>query len=185
MRGLVLSLSHLSSILLVSLLVLSTHVLWAQRKSPEESVVPLPDAPSRVATVSEAQTHLLYLTYKGLPLSFKQNQGQTKSWMRFFPDHTGYDRLPINTSAVLNHDTGTAESWGKNKYFIGSVPSKWMTFAPTFGHPIHHETAHGGNDLEYYGHHIPWAGSTILRIGQQAKAHPHITTVLKSVHPKF
>ena len=34
MRGLVLSLSHLSSILLVSLLVLSTHLLWAQRKSP-------------------------------------------------------------------------------------------------------------------------------------------------------
>ena len=29
------------------------------------------------------------------------------------------------------------------------------------------------------GQHIPWAGSVILRIGRQAKAHPHITTVLK------
>jgi hypothetical protein len=186
MRGLVHSRSHLSSILLVSLLVLSTHVLWAQRKStPEESVVPLPDAPSRVATVSEAQTHL-HLTYKGLPLSFKQNQGQTESWMRFFPDHTGYDRLSINTSAVLNHDTGTAEllnSGAKTNTSSAGAPPKWMTFAPTFGH-VHHETTHGGNDLEYYGHHIPWAGSTILRIDQQAKAHPHITTVLKSVHPK-
>jgi hypothetical protein len=183
MRGLVPSLSHLSSILLVSLLLVSTHVLWAQRTSTlEDSAVQTPDAPSRVATVSEAQTH--HLTYKGLPLSFRQNQGQTESWMRFFPDHTGYDRLSINTSAALNHDTGTAEFWGKNKYFIGSTPSTWMTFAPTFGH-VHHETIHGANDLEYYGHHIPWAGSVILRIGQQAKAHPHITTVLKSVHPKF
>ena len=184
MRSLDLSLSHLSSILLVSLLVLSTHVLWAQRKStPEEIVVPLPDAPSRVATVSEAQTHL-HLPYKGLPLSFKQNQGQTESWMKFFPGHTGYDRLSISISAVLNQDTGTAEFWGKNKYFISSAPTKWMTFAPTFGH-VHHETIHGANDLEYYGHHIPWAGSVILRIGQQAKAHPHITSVLKTVHPRF
>jgi hypothetical protein len=184
MRGLVPSLSHLSSILLVSLLVLSTRVLWAQRTSTlEDNAVQLPDAPSRVATVSEAQTHL-HLTYKGLPLSFRQNQGQTESWMRFFPDHTRYDRLSINTSAVLNQDSGTAEFWGKNKSFIGSAPPKWMTFAPTLGH-VHHETTHGGDDLEYYGHHIPWAGSTILRIGQQAKAHPHITTVLKSVHPKF
>ena len=184
MRGVVLSLSHVSSILLVSLFVLSTHVLWAQRTSTlEESAVQLPDAPSQVATVSEAQTHL-HLTYKGLPFSLKQNQGQTESWMRFFPDHTGYDRLSINTNAVLNQDTGTAEFWGKNKYLISRAPTKWMTLAPTFGH-VHHETIHGANDLEYYGHHVPWAGSVILRIGHQAKAHPHITSVLKTVHPRF
>ena len=153
MRGALLSLSHLASILSVSLLVLCSHFLWAQRTSTlEESAVQLPDAPSRVATVSEAQTHL-HLTYKGLPLSFTQNRGQTESWIRFFPDHTG-DRLSINSNAVLNQDTGTADSWSKNKYFIGCAPTKWMTFAPTFGH-VHHETIHGANDLEYYGHHIP------------------------------
>ena len=184
MRGLVLSLSHLSSILLVSLLVLSTHVLWAQRTSTlEESAVQLPDAPSLVATVSEAQTRL-HLTYKGLRLSFSQNQGQTESWMRFFFDKTGYDRLSINTNAVLNQERGTAEFSGKNKYFMGSAPTKWMTSAPTFGH-VHHDTIHGANDLEYYGHHTPWAGSVILRIGQQARAHPHITSVLRTIHPRF
>src|ERR1700740_2900036 len=115
------SLSNLSSILLVCLLALSTPVLWAQGTlTLEDSAVQLPDAPSRVATVSEAQTHL-HLTYKGLPLSFKQNQGQTESWMRFFSDETGYDRRSINTNAVLNQDTGTAEFWGKNKYFMGSA----------------------------------------------------------------
>ncbi len=156
MRGIVPSLSHLCSILLISLLVLSTHVVWAQRTSTlEESAVQLPDAPSRVSTVSEAQTHL-HLTYKELPVSFKQNQSQTE---------------------------GTAEFWGGTKYFIGSAPTKWMTFA-TFGH-VHHEMIHGANDLEYYGHHIPWAGSVILRIGQQAKTHPHITSVVKTLHPQF
>jgi hypothetical protein len=180
----VLSLSHFSRILLVSLLVLSAHVLRAQRTSTlEESAVQLPDAPSWVAKVSEAQTHL-HLTYKGLPLSFRQNQSQTESWMRFFPDRTGYDRLSINTNAVLNQGTGTAEFWGKNKYFIGDAPTKWATFAPTFGQ-VRYETIRGANNFEYYGHHIPWAGSIILRIGQQAKAHPHITKALKTLHPRF
>ena len=184
MRGVLLSLSHLSSILLVSLLVLSTDVLWAQRTSTlEEGAARLPDAPSRVATVSEAQIHL-HLTYKGLPLSLRQNQGQAELWMRFFPDYTGYNSRSINSNAALNQDAGTAEFWGNNKYFIRSAPTKWMLFAPTFG-LVHHETTHGANDLEYYGHRIPWAGSVIQRIGQQARAHPHITTVLKSVHPKF
>jgi hypothetical protein len=104
--------------------------------------------------------------------------------MRFFSDKTGYDRLSINTNAVLNQDTGTAEFRGKNTYFIGSAPTKWMTFAPTFGH-VHQETTQGANDLEYYGHHTPWAGSVILRIGQQARAHPHITSVLRTIHPRF
>lgn len=183
MRGVVFSLSHLSSILLVSLLLLSTHVLWGQRTSTlEESAVRLPDAPSWVATVSEAKTNL-HLTYKGLPVSFGQNQGQTESWMRFLPDHRGYDRLS-NANVVLNQDSGTAEFWGESKSFIGSTPTKWMTFTPTFGQ-VHHQTIHGDNDLEYYGHRIPWAGSVILQIGQLAKAHPHVRSLLKAVHPKF
>jgi len=178
MRGLVLSGMNLSSVLLVSLLVLSADVLWAQRSPLEKSAVQLPDAPSRVATVSEAQTSF-HLTHKGLPLSLRQNQGQTESWMRFFSDQTGF-----NTNAALNQDRRTAEFWGKNKYFMGSAPTKWMTFAPTFGH-VHHEKIHDASDLEYYGHHMPWAGSVILRIGQQARAHPRITSVLKTVHPRF
>jgi hypothetical protein len=168
MRGLVLSLSHLSSILLVSLLVLSTQVLWAQRTSTrEESAVPLPNAPS------EVQTHL-DLTHEEFHLTFNQNQGQTESSMIFFPDRTGYDRLSVNINAVLSQDTRTIEFWDPNKYFIGSAPTKRMTFAPTLGH-VHHETIHG----------IPWAGPVVLRIVKEAKAHPHVTTVLKTVHPRF
>jgi hypothetical protein len=166
MRGLVLSLSHLSSILLVSLLVLSTHLLWTQRASTqEESAVQLPDAPSEVQT---------RLTHKEFHLTFKQNQGQTDSSMRFFPDRTSYDRRSVNINAVLSQDSGTIEFRDPNKYFIGSAPTKRMTFAPIFGH-VHQETIHG----------IPWVGPVVLRIGKEAKAHPHITTALKTVRPQF
>jgi hypothetical protein len=168
MRGLLLSLSPLSSPLLVGLLVLSTHLLWAQGTSTrEESAVPLPDAPS------EVQTHL-HLTHKEFHLTFKQNQGQTDSSMRFFPDRTGYDPLSVNINAVLSQDTRTIEFWDPNKYFIGSAPTERMTFAPTLGH-VPHETIHG----------IPWAGPVVLRIVKEAKAHPNVTTVLKTVHPRF
>ena len=177
MRGTVLSLSQLSSILVVGLLVLSTHALWAQGKLTEERVVQLPDAPS------EAQTHPP-LTNNEFPLSFRQNQGQAGSWMRFFPDRTGYDRPSINRNAVLSQDTRTAQVLGKNRYFIASPLTKWMTFASMFGH-VPHETIRVPGDLEYAGHYIPWASSAILRIGQQAKAHPRITTVIKMVHPQF
>jgi hypothetical protein len=136
MRGLLLSLSHLSPPLLVSLLVLFTHLLWAQGTSTrEESAVSLPDTPS------EVQTHL-HLTHKVFHLTFKQNQGQTESSMRFFPDRMGYDRLSVNINTVLSQDSGKIEFRDPNKYFIGSAPTNRMTFAPIFGR-IHQETIDG------------------------------------------
>jgi hypothetical protein len=168
MRGLLLSLSHLSPPLLVSLLVLSTHLLRAQGTSTrEECALSLPDAPS------EVQTHR-HLTHKEFHMTFKQNQGQTDSSMRFFPDGTGYDRLAVNINPVLSQDSGTIEFRDPNKYFIGSAPTKRMTFAPIFGQ-VHQETIHG----------MPWVGPVVLRIGKEVKAHPHITTVLKTVRPQF
>lgn len=180
MRGSILSLSHLSAILLVSLLMLSTHLLWAQRKSlPEKNPVQLFDAPSQL---SEAQTHLDF-TDRGSPVSFGQNQGQTESWMRFVPPYNAGDyRLPTNTKAVPDQATRTAELRGQEKYFIGSAPSKWLIFAPLYG-KAQHETIDGVDELEYYGHHIPWVGPFILRICQQAKAHPRVTRVLKEFGP--
>ena len=178
MRGLLFSISQVSSRLLFGLLVLSTHLLWAQGTSTrEESAVPLPDAPS------EVQTHP-HLTHEESHLTYKQNQGQTYSSVRFFPDHTGYDPLPVSNNAVLGQHARTDKFWGKDRYFIGSAPTKCLPFALTCGH-VHHETIQGANDLEYYGRRIPWAGAVVLRIGQQAKVHPHITTVLKMVRPRF
>jgi hypothetical protein len=185
MPGLVLSLSHLSPILLVSLLVLSTHLLWAQGKSPlGEITVQVFDAPVQLATVAEAQTHLVF-TYGGLPLSFRRNKGQTESGMKFFPPYNPGDyRLPTNTKAALNQTTRTPGLRAEDNYFIGRAPSKWLTFAPTYG-KVQHETIYRADELEYYGHHIPWVGPLIIRICQQAKVHPHVTRVLKIIRPQF
>jgi hypothetical protein len=184
MRGLFLSFSHWSPLLFVGLIVLSTHLLWAQTTSPLEKIpIQLLDTPASFARVSEAQTRL-HLTCRILPLSFEQNQGQTPSPMRFFFHYPDYCRLPINTNAALYPVPRTAELWGKEKYLIGSAPSKWPTFAPTYG-KVPHETAYSVENLEHLGQHIPWVGSIILRIGQQATAHPHVTRVLTVLKPRL
>ena len=181
--------SFLSSIrlwlvLLLTLWMFPIHTLWAQRTPPlEESAARLPDAPAPAVTVSEPQTQL-HLTYGGLPLSFQQSQDPAKSRVRSVLHDPSYYRMPINTNAPLDERTGAAKSWGGDRFFIGGAPANGMTHAPAYGH-AYHETFHGAHDLDYYSHHIPWAGSIVLRIGQQAQADPHIASVLKMVQPQF
>lgn len=184
MRGLFLSFPQRSPILLVGLLVLSTHLSWTQRTSPLEKIpIQLPDTPAPFARVSEAQTRLP-LTYRRLPLTFEQNQRQIESRMRFFPHYPDDYRLPIDTDAPLYPATRTAELWGKGKYLVGRVPSKSLTFALTYGN-VPHETTYGVENLVQFGHRIPWAGSIILRIAQQAKSHPHVTRLLTVLKPRL
>jgi hypothetical protein len=183
MRDLALSLSHLSPILLVSLLMLSTHLSCAQSKSPLEKLqIQLVDTPAPFARVSEAQTRM-HLAPGRLPLMFEQNQVQTDLRMSFFHDYPGYYRLPTNANAAPYPGTRTGELWGKEKHFIGGAP-KWSKFAPSYG-KVPHETTYRVEDLEHYVHNIPWAGSIILRISQLANAHPHVMRVLTVVKPEF
>jgi hypothetical protein len=176
MRGLCLSFSHQSAILLVGLLVPSTHLLWAQRTLPPAKItIQLLDTPAPFARVSEAQTRL-HLTYQELPLKFEQSQSRTDSRI--------YYRLPVDTDAAPSPVARTAELNGKEKYLIGNAPSKWLTFAPTYG-SVPRETTYSVENLEHLAHNIPWVGPIILRIGQQAKAHPQLTRLLKVIKPRF
>jgi hypothetical protein len=183
MRGLVLSLSHVSPILLVSLLMLSTHLSWAQSKLPlEEPQIQLVDTPAPFARVSDAQTRL-HLAPRRWPLTFEQNQGQTDLRMSFFHHYPSDYRLPTNANAAPYPGIRTGELWGKEKHFIGEAP-KWPKFAPSYG-KVPHETTYRVEDLEHFAHNIPWAGSIILRICQLADAHPHVMRVLTVVKPEF
>jgi hypothetical protein len=186
MRGLTLSFPRLSPIVLVGSLVLSTHCLWAQTTLPPEKIpIHFLDTSAPFARVSEVQIPL-HLTDRRLPLTFERNQGQTDSRMKFFPHYPGDYRLPTTTNAALYPAPGTAERWGKEKYLIGSAPSKWRTFsfALTYGKTPRETTCCVGN-LGHYGQRIPWAGSIIPRIVQQAKAHPHVTRILTVLKPQF
>jgi hypothetical protein len=182
MGGLFLSFSHPPPILLVGLLVLSTHLSWAQRTSPIDSVpIQSLDTPAPFARVSEAQT-CLHLIFGRLPLTLGQNQGQAESPM--FSRSPGYYRVPVNTNAAPYPATRKAELRHKESYFIGSAPSKWLTFAPSYSN-LPHETTYRVEDLEHYAHHMPWAGSIILRICQQAKDHPRVTRLITVLKPRF
>jgi hypothetical protein len=185
MRGLGLSFSRRSPTLLFGLLLLSTHLLWAQRTPPmEKTPMQFLDIPAPpFARVSEAQTPL-HLTSRRLPLTFDPNQHQTESRMRFFPHYPDHYRLPFNTDAALSPATRTAELWGKERSLIGNSPSKWLTFAPTYG-KVPHLTTYSVENLEHLAHNIPWVGPIILRIGQQAKAHPHFTRLLTVIKPRL
>jgi hypothetical protein len=178
MRGLFISCSHPSPILLVGLLVFSTHLLWAQRTLLGKAPIRRLDTPAPFARFSEAPTRLDFTS-----LTFEQNRGQSESRIRFFPHSASYYRLPTNTNAALYPPTGTAELWG-NETFVGRAPSKWLTFTPTYGN-VPHEATYRVENLEHYGQRIPWAGSIILQVGQQAKAHPHVARVVKLLHPRF
>jgi hypothetical protein len=189
MRGLFLSFSYPSPIMLVmlvGLLVLSPRFLWAQRTLPLEKIpIHLLDTPAPFARVSEVQM-LLHLTDRKLPLTFERNQGQTDSRMKFLPHYPGDYRLPTTTTAALYPATRTAERWGKEKYLMGNAPSKWRTFSFALTNSkIPRETTCCVGDLEHYGRRVPWAGSIILRILQQAKAHPHVTRVLTVLKPQL
>jgi len=188
MRGSFLSFWHPSPIVLVGLLMLSTHSLLAQRTLPLARIqIQLLETSAPFARVSEVQTPR-HLTYRRLFLTFAQNQGQSDPWMRFFRDYPGDSRPPMATNAALSPPTRTTEQWGelwgKEKYPMGSAPSKWGTFALTYGR-MPRETICCADILEHYVHRIPWAGSIILRIGQQARAHPHITRVIRVLKPRL
>ncbi len=181
MWGLVLSHLRLLLIPSVCVLVLSTHSLWAQRSSPVGEIrVQRFSIPAQIIG-SDAQSHLHFIA-GGSPLTFGQNRGQNESRMRFSPYNAGAYRLSINSETVLDYATRTAEFRGKEKYFIGSVPSKGLIFAPTFD-KIRREATYHADELETYGRHIPWAGSLIVRICEQAKSHPHVTRVLRVLLP--
>jgi hypothetical protein len=181
MRGLLLSFSQLSTILLSGLLVLSTHFLWAQGTFPVEKIsTRLLDTPAPFARLSEAHAGL-HLTSGRLPLTFEHNQGQIDSQMRSLPHCPGCYRLPINTDVAQSR---TTELWGKENYGIGTAPSKGWTFALSYGKERYETTWRVGN-LDHYVHRIPWAGSIILRISQEAKAHPRVIRVLTVLKPRL
>lgn len=183
MRGYLLARGYLFFTLLVSLLVLSTHLLWAQITQPIEDIsVRLFDAPIQLAPDPEARTHLGPVP-EGLPLSPEATRSQTEPQARLFSPFTSYYQ-PTNQQAAskLQHPTGLAELLGKAKYFTGSASSQWLRSADA---RVHYPMIHPSDHLQYYGHRIPWAGPMILRVSQQAKAHPHLTGVLKLLQPQF
>ena len=159
-------------ILLAGSLLLCTHLLCAQESAlPVEirhQLAPIPEATSHLGTAPET-----------LP---EAPRSQTESCERLFRIRYHYALINIQAAFNLQQPTGTAELLGETRYFSGSASSQWLTMA--YG-KVHHPTIQPTDPLKYYGHHIPWAVPTVLRVSQQVKAHPRLTGVLKLLTPLF
>jgi len=167
------ALPHLWSILLLSLLVLSVPVTWAQRTllAKQTSIQPAKYAVP-FSAVPEGRTHLLPFP-DNMPLSFTPNLGQAGAGLSFISRGAGYDPLlPTNKPVV--------ELGAKANYWI--APTRWLTNVPD---NAHHRTVYT-RDVQYYGRRVPVVGQTILRIARQADSHPRATRVLRIlVNPLF
>ena len=137
----------------------------------------LPDAPSTVQPPTQADKFQAFVDQARSPLTLGA-VGINAGVMR--ETKLGYVTPGLQPSFTASYK----EAFTQKQSSPFSAPMKWMTFAPTFGQ-VRHETIHSANGLESYGHHIPWAGSVILRVSQQVKAHPHITRALQVVQPRF
>src|SRR5271165_2328610 len=182
MRRQLIALRLLLSILSVSLLVPSADLSWAQNQPPiEQMAAPILDIAVLRVPVSEATIHPRSFSV-GLPPILETNKSQPRSKARFVTAPTSYHQLLIDNIATLNLRTAGSQSSGD--YFIDGTPNKSFTFEPGYL-KLSNQTINRASDMDYDGRHIPFAGPILLRVAQQAEAHPRITLVLKILQPQF
>ena len=104
-----------------------------------------------------------------LPEAPRSQTGLRVELFRFSYHHT-----LINAQGPLNLQP-TAEA----QYFTGSASSQWLT--SVYGKISYPRVQRA--DHQFYGHHIPWAGSIIPRVSKQAQAHPRVTNIIKLLEP--
>lgn len=166
------ALPHLSSILLLNVLLLCVPVTWAQRTLvAKQNSIQFANFAVPFAAVPGAQTHLPSFR-DTMPLSFTPNLGQTGPGLGFTSRSAGYDSLfPTNKPAELG---------AKANYWI--APPRWLTNVPDNA-PLRTVDK---RDAQYYGRRVPVVGQTILRIARQADSHPRATRVLRLItNPLF
>jgi hypothetical protein len=157
MGGLFLWFPHRSPILMLSLLLFTTHFMMGQKTSASgESPVELPDAPLPSTTTPDVQPH--------------------------FDFHSRDDRLPSRSDVPPSPKIGTPGSSGKKTHSMDSAPLRWSTPGNDQGN---HGTAHGANVLDHLSQHIPFANSVIMRASRLTKAHPHFARIIKVLKPKL
>jgi hypothetical protein len=156
------------SAVLLSVLVVTCSAEGQQIQPANQSSSQLPDAPSAAAKVSGLQKNLnIFDISSRLRLIPDARQGAWR--MNSFGSQIQY-RLALKQPAMQYADSKTVV--------------RWLMFAPSYGH-VQPKTIHSADDWQYYGHHIPVAGHVVLRVGQEAQAHPHVVTLFKVIQPKF
>ncbi len=185
MRRQRIALRLLLSISSASLLMPSADLLWAQNPpSIEQRPVPIFDIAVLHVPVSEAKIYPRRVSV-GPPI-LETIKMQPRPQESFFTAPTSYHQLLIDniTAFKLRQLTGTAESQSSGNNLTGGTPDNSFTFEPGYL-KLSNQTIIRAGDTDSDGGNIPFAGPIILRVAQQAEAHPRITRVLKILQPQF
>lgn len=131
-----------------------------------QSAARIPDAPSALARISDHQVTLNVFA-SGSVVNLMPEAGQYESWTSWFRTRI-QDQSDRNQPARSSADT--------------KMDGISLMFAPARMPP---KAIHGADDWQYYGHHIPVAGPLVLRVGEEAQAHPRVVAVFKMIQPQF
>jgi hypothetical protein len=130
----------------------------------------LPDAPMPTTAIAPS------FTRQTLPPRFDATRTQSQSRMGMSP---AIGRPTFNTNALGSEKSRVD---GKDMKVAGRSPVNWSGFDSTSRHA--NRTA-AQSSTQWYTSHIPWAGP-IMRQGLKiSKAHPHLTTVIKTIKPRL
>ena len=170
MRRQLSSLPHLSSILLLSVVL-----LWVPPASAQAlTQVPIQTSNDAVPLGAFQQAKPpLFTCYGNPPPSFLPNLREIQSKPGLI--RGGGDQLLLPTNRLV------LELVRKPNYVIAKAPKDWLTNPPS---NVDYQTF-DSHDLKYYGGRTPLVGGAILRIAQQADSHPRITRVLLMIDPQF
>jgi len=172
MHGSFRSCAHSSAKAVFGFLLLCVPLLLAQNATVRvEPNKDLPDAPMPVTPASPTPSRL-----SSTRPSFDMNRLQGESWMRM--SNAG-ERPALNTRGLAPKESGPND---RDMRVAGRSPANRFTFEPIDGH-ANRTATHGAT--QWYTSHIPWAGPIVRRGLKISKAHPHITTVIKTLKPQL
>jgi hypothetical protein len=137
-----------------------------------ESNRDLPDAPMPVTAAPPKQGNWNFTRGTVLP-SFEGNRTQAGSWMRV-PSAIEHPAFHSNSFAPKDRRIDVKVA--------GRSPANLFAFEPIGGHANRAATDGG---IQWYTRHIPLAGSIMRRGLKISKAHPHLTTAIKTLKPRL
>jgi len=168
---------------LLSILVTVTSPLQAQQiLLANQHTSNLPDAPSAVTRVSDARNDVcIFLTSSVLDSipAGGQSAWRIGSFGENIPDH-----LALEQQALPYQSDMMVKLLQRDEHPILTSQVDWVTFKRSYSR-LAPRAVHGLDDWQYYGHHIPVAGPLVLRVGQEAEAHPHIVSLFRVIQPQF
>lgn len=166
-----------SSTAILGFLLMCVPLSVAQNSTvPAEAKKDLPDAPMP-ATMTPPTPSNLNAMRGTLAPRFDANRIQGESLTGTSPaiGHPAFNANAL-ASEKSRHD-------GRDIKVAGRSAASRFSFEPIGGQANRSATHSGGT--QWYASHIPWAGPIIRQGAKISKAHPHLTTVIKTLKPRL